>query len=45
MKYGVHAGAEVADLAAGGGAGEDEGEEGVELEGGEGVGVHGAIYG
>lgn len=40
VKYGVHAGAEIADLAAGGGAGEEVGEEGVELEGGEGVGVH-----
>lgn len=36
VEYGVHAGAEVADLTAGGGAGEDEGEEGVKLEGGEG---------
>ena len=34
VEYGVHAGAEVADLTAGGGTGEDEGEEGVELEGG-----------
>lgn len=42
VEYGVEAGAEVTNLAAGGGAGEDEGEEGVELEGAEGVGwVHG----
>jgi len=33
-EYGIHAGAEVADLAAGGGAGEEVGEEGGELEGG-----------
>lgn len=38
---GIHAGAEVADLAACGGAGEDVGEEGVELGGGEGGGGHG----
>ena len=40
MEYGVDAGAEVADLTAGGGAGEEVGKEGVELGGGEGVGVH-----
>ena len=39
-EYGVDAGAEVGDLAAGGGAGEDEGEEGVPLEVGEGWRVH-----
>ena len=40
VEYGVEAGAEVTDLAAGGGGGEDEGEEGEELGVGEGVRAH-----
>ncbi len=39
VEYGVHAGAEVADLAAGGGAGEEVGEEGWRNWRGVGVGV------
>ena len=44
MEYGVEAGSEVADLAAGGGGGEDEGEDGEELGVGEGGGAHGMEY-
>jgi hypothetical protein len=45
VEYGVEAGAEVADLAAGRGGGEDVGEEGEELGVGEGVGAHGELIG
>ena len=45
VEYGVQAGAEVTDLAAGGGGGEDVGEDGEELGVGKGGGAHGVELG